>query len=215
MALTTDNPIYTIVYNFARGVASLFGRWDISGVDYMPTGACLLACNHQSFLDPPLVGCSLKSESFFFARKSLFKNPLLGFILRTCNSIPVDRDGGSDVAAFKRVFSLLKNGQSLLMFPEGTRSKDGQLQEAQAGIGLIACKTRVPVVPARVFGTRDILPRGSWWLRPNARLTVVFAPPMQPAEFDPGAGHPERFAEASRRIMERIAAIQDVPEEIA
>jgi 1-acyl-sn-glycerol-3-phosphate acyltransferase len=213
--LTSDNPIYIVVYNFARGVASLIGRWDIAGLEHVPaTGACIIACNHQSFLDPPLVGCSLRRETFFFARKSLFNNPLLGTLLRTCNTIPVDRDGGSDVAAFKRVFSILRNGQSLLMFPEGTRSKDGELQDAQAGIGLIACKTQVPVVPVRVFGTREILPRGSFWLRPNARLSVVFNKPLTPAEFDPGNKHPERFLEASRRIMERIANTKDVPEEI-
>jgi 1-acyl-sn-glycerol-3-phosphate acyltransferase len=216
MALSSDNPVYIIIYNFARGMTSLIGRWEVAGLENVPpTGACIIACNHQSFLDPPLVGCSLRRETFFFARKSLFNNPLLGALLRTCNTIPVDRDGGSDVAAFKKVFSILRGGQSLLMFPEGTRSKDGALQEAQAGIGLIACKTQVPVVPVRVFGARDILPRGSFWLRPNARLSVVFSQPMSPAEFDPGAKHPHRFIEASHRIMGKIAAIEDVPEDVA
>ncbi|MDR2863022.1 MAG: 1-acyl-sn-glycerol-3-phosphate acyltransferase [Puniceicoccales bacterium] len=215
MALISDNPTYIIVYNIARWFVALFGRVDVSGLDNVPAGGSIIACNHQSFLDPPLVGSSIEKEIYFFARKTLFKNPGLGHVLRTCNTIPVDRDGGSDVAAFKRVFAVLRGGQSLLMFPEGTRSQDGQLQEAQAGIGLIACKTRVPVVPVRVFGTHTLLPRGSFFPRPGARLTVVFLPPVFPEEFDPGAQHPKRFIEASRHIMARIASAEDLPDAIA
>ncbi|MDR1498310.1 MAG: 1-acyl-sn-glycerol-3-phosphate acyltransferase [Puniceicoccales bacterium] len=215
MALVSDNPTYIVVYHFARWFASLFGRVDVSGIDNVPSCGCIIACNHQSFLDPPLVGSSLDKEAFFFARKTLFKNPLLGWTLRSCNTIPVDRDGGSDVAAFKRVFTVLREGRSLLMFPEGTRSRDGQLQEAQAGIGLIACKTRVPVVPVRVFGAGKLLPRGSFLPRPGTRLSVVFGQAMPPEEIDPGPRHPERFLEASRRVMRRIALAQELPECLA
>lgn len=215
MPLVSDNPTYIGVYHVARWFAALFGRVDVSGLDNVPAGGCIIACNHQSFLDPPLVGSSLEKETFFFARKTLFNNRVLGHTLRTCNTIPVDRDGGSDVAAFKRVFAVLKGGQSLLMFPEGTRSRDGQLQTAQAGVGLIACKTRVPVVPVRVFGARALLPRGSFFPRPGARLSVVFRRPLQPEEFDPGAQHPERFLEASRRIMHQIATAVELPDAVA
>ncbi|MDR2512695.1 MAG: 1-acyl-sn-glycerol-3-phosphate acyltransferase [Puniceicoccales bacterium] len=215
MPLASNNPTYIVVYHIARWFANLFGRVDVSGLDHMPSGACIIACNHQSFLDPPLVGCSLSKETYFFARKTLFKNPILGYILRTCNTIPVDREGSSDISAFKRVFTVLKNGQSLLMFPEGTRSHDGQLQEAQAGIGLIACKTQVPVVPVRVFGANALLPRGSLLPRPGARLSVIFQKPMSPQEFDPGTTYPERFLEASRRIMNQIAQAKELPETTA
>jgi 1-acyl-sn-glycerol-3-phosphate acyltransferase len=215
MPLVTDNPTYFAVYSMARWFANLFGRLDVCGLDNVPPGASIIACNHQSFLDPPLVGSSVEKEIYFFARKTLFKNPLFGGVLKHCNTIPVDRDGGSDVAAFKRVFSVLKDGQSLLMFPEGTRSRDGRLQEAQAGIGLIACKMRVPVVPVRVFGARALLPRGSFFPRSGARLSVVFRRPLQPAQFDPGTQHPERFLEASRRIMEHIATAEELPDAVA
>jgi 1-acyl-sn-glycerol-3-phosphate acyltransferase len=212
MAVLPDNPTYFFTYHLARWFISAFGRVDIRGLDYVPQGACIIACNHQSMLDPPLVGCSLPNESYFFARKTLFDNPVVGFILRRCRTIPVDRDGGSDVAAFKKVFSALKSGGSLLMFPEGTRSHDGKMQEAQAGIGLMACKTRVPVVPVRVFGARQFLPRGTVLPKPGTRLSVVFHPPLQPEQFDPGAKHPERFREASRRIMQAIETVENLPE---
>jgi 1-acyl-sn-glycerol-3-phosphate acyltransferase len=213
--VTADNPIYYFTYQFARWFIGAFGRVDVRGLDYVPGGACIIACNHQSFLDPPLVGCSLTQETYFFARKTLFDNPLLGNLLRRCRTIPVDRDGGSDIGAFKKVFSALKDGYSLLMFPEGTRSHDGQMQEAQAGIGLMACKTKVPVVPVRVFGAREFLPRGDFLPRPGTRLSAVFHPPLTPEQFDPGAKHPERFLEASRRIMRAIEAIENVPEFLA
>ncbi len=215
MPLASDNPVYIGVYHTARWFSNLLGRVDVSGLQNVPSGGCIIACNHQSFLDPPLVGSALQKETFFFARKTLFNNPILGYILRTCNTIPVDRDGGSDVAAFKKVFSVLKNGHSLLMFPEGTRSKDGRLQEAQAGIGLIACKTRVPVVPVRVFGAASLLPRGHFLPHPGARISVRFSPALSVEEFDPGTGHPERFLEASRRIMRVIAATREAPDFVA
>ncbi|MDR2983070.1 MAG: 1-acyl-sn-glycerol-3-phosphate acyltransferase [Puniceicoccales bacterium] len=214
MPLVSENPTYTVVYHAARWFADLFGRVDISGLENVPNTGCIIACNHQSFMDPPLVGCIIPKEIFFFARKTLFNNPLLGHILTTCNTIPVDRDGGSDVAAFKKVFSVLKSGHSLLMFPEGTRSKDGNLQEAKAGVGLIACKTQVPILPVRVFGAEKLLPRGSSLPRPSARVSVIFRKPLFPAEFDPGAKHPERFLEASRRVMEKIASAEELPDVI-
>ena len=210
--VTVDNPIYYLTYQIARWFIGVFGRVDVRGLDNVPASACIIACNHQSFLDPPLVGCSLIHETYFFARKTLFKNPLLGQLLRRCRTIPVDRDGGSDIAAFKKVFSALKDGYSLLMFPEGTRSRDGQMQEAQAGIGLMACKTKVPVVRVRVFGAREFLPRGGILPRPGTRLSAVFHPPLLPEQFDPGTKHPERFLEASRRIMRAVEAIENFPE---
>ncbi|MDR0535126.1 MAG: 1-acyl-sn-glycerol-3-phosphate acyltransferase [Puniceicoccales bacterium] len=210
--LTSDNLTYILTYQFARWFIGVFGRVDVSGLEHIPSGPSIIACNHQSFFDPPLVGSSLPVETFFFARKTLFENPVLGRLLHVCNTIPVDRDGGSDITAFKRVFAVLKGGQRLLMFPEGTRSHDGRMLKPQAGIGLMACKTKVPVVPVRVFGANQLLPRGAFFPRPNTRLGVVFRPPLQPASFDPGPGHPERFIEASRRIMAEIERTPPLPE---
>lgn len=207
MDLYTDKKFYSLVYHSARMFMSAFGRVEVRGLENLPEGGFLIASNHVSFIDPPLIGCVIPRELFFFARKTLLNNPILKYALPHCNVIPVDRDGGSDVSAFKKVFSVLKQGYALILFPEGTRSKDGTFGKAQGGAGLIACKTRVPVVPTRVFGTGDVLPRGSA-LPTRANLAVVFGKPIYPEEFDPGKDAPDRFREASRRFMERIAALE-------
>ena len=210
--LQSNNPTYLITHHIARWFITLWGRVDVKGLHNIPPGPSILACNHQSHLDPVLVGGTLGKEIYFFARKTLFDKPFLGHLLRTCNTIPVNRDAGSDISAFKRIFAALHNGHALLIFPEGTRSPDGQLQDAQAGIGLIACKTQAPVVPIRTYGTHALLPRGALIPRPRHPLTVIYAPPMSPAEYDPGKQHPSRYHEATRRIMARIAAIPPLPE---
>lgn len=207
MELSTDKKIYTLLYHASRAFMDTFGRVEVRGLENLPSGGFLLASNHVSFIDPPLIGCVIPREMYYFARKTLLNNAVLKRVLPYCNVIPVDRDGGSDVAAFKKVFSVLKEGHALILFPEGTRSKDGKLGKAQGGAGLIACKTRVPVVPVRVFGTGDVLPRGAA-IPARADLSVVFGEPVFPQEFDPGKDVRDRFREASRRIMAKIAALQ-------
>lgn len=206
MELYTEKKLYSLIYHGARAFMNSFGRVETVGLENLPTGGFLIASNHVSFIDPPLIGCVIPREMYFFARKTLLDNPVLRRILPYCNVIPVDRDGGGDVGAFKKVFTVLREGHALILFPEGTRSKDGKLGKAQGGAGLIACKTRVPVVPVRVFGTGDVLPRGSA-IPARADLSVVFGKPMFPEEFDPGKDAPDRFREASRRFMAKIAAL--------
>ena len=215
MFLRSDNATYNAVYHGARAFVQTFGTLEITGWENLPEGGCVIACNHQSMIDPPLVGGSLNRELAFFARKTLFANPVFGKIISDCNAIPIDRDGGTDVAAFKKVFATIKAGRGLILFPEGTRSPDGTLQEPKGGPGMIACKMKVPVVPIRIFGARDILPRGALFPRAGARVSVVIGKPLPPAEFDPGAKHPDQAHEASRRIMAAIAALREPAASIA
>lgn len=210
MELYTDKKVYSLVYHASRMFLNAFGRVEVSGLENLPEGGFLIASNHVSFIDPPLIGSVIPREMFYFARKTLLDNAILKRVLPHCNVVPVDRDGGSDVGAFKKVFAVLKQGHALILFPEGTRSKDGKLGKAQGGAGLISCMARVPVVPARVFGTGDVLPRGSAFPQ-RADLGVTFGKPIYPSEFDPGKNDPDRFREASRRFMARIAALEPPP----
>ncbi len=207
MEFYSEKKLYSLFYHGARMFMDTFGRVEVRGLENLPNGGFLIASNHVSFIDPPLIGCVIPREMYFFARKTLLDNAVLKVILPYCNVIPVDRDGGGDVGAFKKVFSVLKQGHAMILFPEGTRSKDGRLGKAQGGAGLIACKTRVPIVPVRVFGTGDVLPRGSA-IPARADLAVVFGKPLFPQDFDPGKDAPDRFREASRRFMEKIAEIR-------
>lgn len=215
MYLSTENPYYAAVYHAGRAFVQTFGTLEVVGWENLPAGGCVIASNHQSMIDPPLVAGALNRELYTFARKSLFNNPVFGRVIRSCNAIPVDRDGGTDVAAFKKVFAVIKAGHGLILFPEGTRSPDGKLMEAKGGPGLIACRMKAPVVPVRVFGARDILPRGALFPRAGAHVTVVIGKPILPAQFDPGSKHPDQAHEASRRIMAAIAALREPAASIA
>ncbi len=205
---------YSLIYYFARAFMCSYGQLEVAGTENIPlTGGCLFAANHQSFMDPPLIGSCISKEMYFLARGSLSDNPILKVILPHCNVIPVSKSG-NDVAAFKKMFKVLKSNGSILLFPEGTRSKDGNLLPAKGGAGLIACKTRVPVVPVRVFGAHEIMPKGSYLLN-RGPLQVVFEKPIFAEEYDPAANKSlepkERFLYASRYIMDKIAGIQCLP----
>ena len=174
-------------------------------------GGVILAANHVSFLDPPLLGAACRREAFYMARDTLFRNPLAGWLLRSWNCVPIKRDGG-DIGALRTALRMLGEKKAVLMFPEGTRSKDGQLQEGRAGIGMIVVKSKVPIVPMRIFGTERALPRGASFPRP-ARLTVRFGVPFTyplPANVDELRGEAAKalFLDISREIMRRIAALE-------
>ena len=191
----------------------LYHRGRVWNRDRLPqAGGVILAANHVSFLDPPLLGAACRREAFYMARDTLFRNPLAGWLLRSWNCVPIKREGG-DIAALRTALRMLADGKAVLMFPEGTRSKDGNLQEGRAGIGMIVVKSKVPIVPMRIFGTDHALPRGASLPRP-AKLTIRFGEPFTyslPANVDELHGEAAKalFLDISREIMRRIAALEE------
>ena len=121
------------------------------------------------------------------------------------------RDGGQDVSAIKRVLKAIKENRGLILFPEGTRSLDGTLQAAKAGVGLIACRTQVPVVPARIFGSFEAFGKGVKFPQLGTRVTIVFGRPLLPAAYDDSKSGKERYQIASERIMAEIAQLTPPP----
>ena len=116
----------------------------MSGVENIPRrGGFIVAANHASLLDPPIVGAQVPRQMAAFARKTLWKGGIISWWLDTVGVIPVDRDGGSDVGAIRRVLQTLKQEKGIVLFPEGTRTQTGQLQRAKAGVGFMACRTGV------------------------------------------------------------------------
>ncbi len=183
-------------------------RIQVSGVEQIPpSGGFIVAANHASLLDPPIVGAQVPRQTSAFARKTLWKGGVISWWLDTVGVIPVDRDGGSDVVAIRRVLQALKQEKGIIMFPEGTRSPTGRLQQAKAGVGLMACRTGAAVVPTRIFGSFEAFGRHGP-LRLGTSLTVVFGPPLFPADYDDHSDGKERYQHASERIMSAIASLE-------
>jgi len=201
-------PVYGFFHYLASVLHGMFFRGETVGLEHLPRrGAFLIAANHASFLDPPFIGCQVPRQIAYFARKTLWKPGLASWWLDTVGTIPVERDGGQDVSAIKRVLKALKEDKGLILFPEGTRSPDGLLKEPKAGVGLIACRAQVPVIPARIYGSFTAYGKGQP-LRLGTPVTVVFGPPLAPAVYDDPAAGKERYQLASQRIFARIAQLQ-------
>ncbi|HRE84130.1 MAG TPA: lysophospholipid acyltransferase family protein [Opitutaceae bacterium] len=201
--------LYGLFHYIALTIYDICFRGEIAGLENIPRqGAFIVACNHASHLDPPIVGSQVPRQMAFFARKTLWKPGIASWWLDGVGTIPVDRDGGSDVAAIRRVLQTLQSGKALILFPEGTRSLDGNLQPAKAGVGLIACKTQAPVLPARIFNSHHAFGK-SGGIKPGVRVSVAFGPLISPADYDdPSAGR-ERYQKASEHIMSAIARLQE------
>jgi 1-acyl-sn-glycerol-3-phosphate acyltransferase len=140
-----------------RIVFSLFYMWRIEGIENIPKSeGAVIAPNHISFFDPPLAGSAMKRPLYFMAKKELFDIPILGWIIKQTNAFPVKRES-QDITAMRYAFSLLEHGHLLLMFPEGTRSKNGQLGKSFAGAGMVACNAQVPLIPVKIENTNNML----------------------------------------------------------
>ena len=138
-----EPPIYRITRGLAAQVYEYLYDLEVSGLNHVPKeGGFLLASNHASFFDPPLVGYSLPRPIYYFARQSLMEKGFSKWLLGSLATIPVDRDGPQDVAAIRTVMRRVQAGNGLLVFPEGTRTLDGELKSAKSGVGLLACKNR-------------------------------------------------------------------------
>jgi len=175
------NPSYFIGWSCFRFIYRFYFRWRVFHPERVPVnGPVILAANHMSYLDPPLVGAGLPRDINYLARESLFRYPGMGVLLRSWNSVPVDRDGGG-AAGLKAILDRLLNGGGIILFPEGTRSSDGRLQPARSGIGLTVIKSTAPVVPVRVFGTYEAYGRHVKIPRPKP-IAVKYGVPMDFAE---------------------------------
>lgn len=138
-----------------RSFLKIFYKHKVYGIEHLPKGAGIIASNHVSFLDPPIIGVSCPLEIHILARDSLFKPPIFGWLIRKLNAHPVVRGKGNS-AAFRKTCELIEKGYKVLIFPEGTRSKDGELQKGQLGLGMLVKRTGCVVIPAYIHGSYDV-----------------------------------------------------------
>jgi 1-acyl-sn-glycerol-3-phosphate acyltransferase len=199
-------PLYWCGYTLCKTVAKIGFRYRAFGQDnIIEDGPAIMAANHQSYLDPPLVGITCRAELYYLARKTLFENKLFGSILSRVNALPVDLSG-ADLTAIRAVINLLKQGHRTVIFPEGTRSLTGQIQQARPGIGMIIAKTLAPVVPMRIFGSFQAWPKGGK-IKPYP-VTVVVGKPIRFKKEDFGAKNREAYQKISEQVLATIAAIE-------
>ncbi len=190
---------------FGAAFRTLFGLKITGRENLITEGPVLVASNHQSFLDPPLIGNLYQTEMVFLARKTLFVG-FFKWLYPQWNAIPVDQDR-PDMSSLKTIIRKLKEGHRVLVFPEGARTLDGEIAEAAPGIGLIAAKSGTVIQPVRISGARDALPRGSARIR-FARITVNVGPAiyLTPEELKATSGK-EDYEKITAKIMGAIGAL--------
>jgi 1-acyl-sn-glycerol-3-phosphate acyltransferase len=199
-------PLYWLCYTLSGMIARGAFQYRAYGQEnIIEDGPAIMAANHQSFLDPPLVGITCRNELYFLARKTLFEKKLLGPIISRVNALPVDLSRG-DLTALRAVLKLLKEGHRTVIFPEGTRSLTGQIQVARPGIGMIIARTLAPVVPMRIFGSFDAWPKGGK-IRRHA-ITVVVGKPLRFKKEEFAAHNREVYQRVSEQVLAAIAAIE-------
>ena len=202
-----NSPFYECIRIIADWFFNTFYDFSTSGISNIPlVGSVIFTANHISFYDPPAIGCQVHRPLNYFARDTLYKG-LFGKALHKLDTIPVARDN-ADIKSLKAIFKALKQNGAVAIYPEGTRSADGQLAEPKPGAGMIACKSQATVIPTRIFGTFEAYGRQHKFPRFGSRIHIAYGRPRNVAEIDPGTHHPERYLEASRRIMAEIAKLE-------
>ncbi len=157
----------------------LFYRLRISGQEHMPlTGPVLIVANHQSFLDPVIIGLATgRRPAHMLARSNLFKPFFMGWLLKSLNGVPVER-GTADLASMRRCIEILKEGTSLAIFPEGTRTEDGELLPLKAGTLLIARRAGAVILPLAIAGSFEAWPRSRKLPHLFGRVRACFGEPV-------------------------------------
>jgi len=197
-----------MLYRFCRSffwrLGKRFFQLEVEDSEWVPAeGPALLVANHSSFLDPPVLGTSLWHRDVnFLARASLFRFPVFGSLLRRVHAIPVNTRGDWREGA-KTVLERLAQGEVVGVFPEGTRTWDGRLQPGKPGVGWLAYRAKVPVIPAFIHGTYAALPRGARMIK-FTPIRVVFGAPLDLSQYYTGPESRETYQRIAQAMMEGI-----------
>lgn len=193
------------LYNFAKGMFLLQYKimgWKVQGVENFPLeGPVILAINHISMWDPVLAACSIPRPARFMAKEELFSLPLLGRLFLKLGAFPIKR-GQGDMNAIRQSLSILKEGHVLALFPEGTRSRTGKIQKGMPGMVLLMEKSKAPIVPINVNGTKHMFTKG--W----GKLSVVIGKPLSAEMLKAPEGVDNRREWIAERVMEALLDLQ-------
>lgn len=185
--------IYWLGWFIFKVIFDIIYRREISGLENLPKNSpYILAANHQSYADPPLVGSCIKKQIYFIAKKELFRIPIFGWLINRTNAFPVDRES-NDITALKNALKILNGGNILLVFPEGTRYKPGKIRKLKNGAAMLSVASNSPVVPVAVINSDKLLD--------FKKIKVKFGAPMK-------FGFKESYEEITNKIMSEIERLK-------
>jgi len=187
-------------------VAPLLGGLEVSGLENVPReGGAIIAPNHNSHLDPPYVGAALSRPTYFMAKRELFEVPVFGWLIYNVFAYPVER-GTPDRFAIRKAIELVSAGHLVLIFPEGTRSPDGTIQEGELGPAMVAARGGVPIIPCAVSGPLRVLPPGAKWPR-RSRVRIAFGEPVWVEAVGDAPPSRDALQAATDQLMDRLRAL--------
>ncbi len=177
-------------------------RVSVYGLENLPKGNYIVASNHRSYLDPPILNSVFPKHLIFLAKEELFRPPF-GYLLPHLGALPIRR-GSGDIKALELVMKLLNRGCNVCIFPEGTRANSGEFLKPKLGVGYIAVKTKKPVVPVYIHGSDDVLPRGRHFPSFGKKISVFIGKPKVYTYLDDSL---KGYKEVSNLIMEEIKSL--------
>jgi 1-acyl-sn-glycerol-3-phosphate acyltransferase len=186
----------------------IFCRLKRYGLENVPKkGGLIVASNHIAAADPFIMGSAVPRELSFMAKKELFKIPIEGWLIKHLNAFPVDRFG-FDLAVIKKSLEILDSGKALVMFPEGTRSKDGKIREGKIGIGMLARKAGVPIVPVYIVNSKK-----AWFnFLTSKRFVTRFGPLIDAEWIKAQENSKEGYKAITDEVMKRIVELKAIEE---
>lgn len=170
---------YRLTSSFFKAFFYCFYRYRVYGNKNPIPGAAIIAPNHTSFLDPPLISAAWPEDAHFLARSSLFQSRFGAWLFPRLNSHPVQNDE-QNLDTFRTICNLLKQNKKVVVFPEGSRSVTGELQALKSGVAMLALRMNCPIIPVYIDGTYEAWPRHQRFPTLNARVACVFGNPIMP-----------------------------------
>jgi cytidylate kinase len=188
----------------------IFHNFKVYGLENFETNSpAIIASNHVSFLDPPMIACACPQVIYGLARKSLFRNPIIKWWLLKVNSLPLTGASG-DKEMIKKVIGMLLKGEKIIIFPEGTRSEDGKLQPLKKGLALLADKGSAKIIPTAVIGAHLALPKYKKFPRLFKKVAVAFGPPIYYTDILKQVGDKKKAREVFlEKVEEEIQKLLD------
>ncbi len=195
---------YFTKYSFLI-IFKILYRLEVKGIENIPKGKAIIASNHVSYFDPPIIAAACRGELSFLAMEPLFKNSIFGFLIRHLNAYPISGNAG-DLKSIKTICRLLNEKRKVVIFPEGERTTDGIIKEVKPGFAFIAQKTDSPIVPVYIKGAFDVWPITRRFPKLFGKITCTFGPPIHPQDFK-HVGKKEAINALSDKVLTSIQGL--------